>query len=363
MIRTLVFVGGDERLPWLRVAADGGITHGSAIAELTPLDPALAAETIAVVPGDAVAMHWTQLPELAPAQLLAAARMLAADVSAAPVQSTHVAIGPQGADGWRALALVDSAAMMAWLAQLAASGIDPDRMLPSPLLLAVPEAGVAVLNSGGVWQVRGHRLAFAAETELARLMTGDEIITQVDAAGWQAGLVAQAAAVQIDLRQGGFARARRWHIDRQRLRRLALAALALLAMLLATEVAMILRFGFAADRAELQLADAARSVLPRGTIITEPRAQVAARAAQLGGDGFASLAAVLVAAVRDRPALMLYSVEYAAGTGLVASMSAPGPADRDALLAAFAGAGVEARLGEPREAGGVPMVELRLSRR
>lgn len=359
MIRTLIFVGADSRLPWLRIAADGAMSHGAAITSLVVLDPAVAAETIAIVPGDAVVLHWTELPGLAPAQAQAAARLLAADVSATPLEATHVAIGPADGDGWRVLALVDSAAMADWLAQLAAAGVDPDRMLPAPLLLAEPETGVAVLDGGGDWQVRGHRLAFAAEPDLARLMIGSEIVHQIDLADWQAGLAVRLAAPQVDLRQAGFARARRWRIDRQRVRRLALAGLAVIGLLVAAQVAAILRFGFAADRAELQLADAARSVLPRGTIVTDPRAQVAARAAQLGsGKGFSALAAALVGQLRDRPALALHGLAYAPETGLVASMTAPTPADRDAIIAALDAAGLDARFGAAGEAAGTPTVEI-----
>jgi general secretion pathway protein L len=75
------------------------------------------------------------LPALAPAQALAAARLLAADVSAGPVEALHVALGPVEPDGWRALALVDTTVMQGWMARLAMAGMTPDGMVPAPLLL------------------------------------------------------------------------------------------------------------------------------------------------------------------------------------------------------------------------------------
>lgn len=364
-LRTLVLVGENDALPWLRIAGDGVVTRGDRIAALPPVDPGTEAETIAVVPGDAVVIHWVELPVLAPAQTAAAARLLAADVSATPIDATHVAIGSIERDGWRMLALVDAAAMAQWLAQLAAAGIDPDRMLPAPLLLGKPETGVAVFDGGSAWTVRGARAAFAAEPDLARLLIGDEAVHPVDTGAWQAGLAAGLAAAPLDLRQGAFARARRWPVDRRRLVRIAGLAAALAGVLIATELASILRHGFAADRTELQLADAARQALPRGTLITDPRAQVAARLAQAGADGsgFSALAGPLVAAVRDRQAVMLQSLEFSPANGMVAILVTPTAADRDAIVAALDASGIEAAFGAPREERGQPLVELRLRRR
>lgn len=360
MIRTLVFLEADGSTPWLRFAADGAMTRGGGLATLPRLDPALASEILAVLPGDTVALHWTQLPALAPAQAAAAARMLAADVSATPIELTHVALGAVESDGWRALALVDTAAMTHWLARLADAGIDPDRMVPAPLLLPLPAAGgISVLDFGGLWQVRGDRMAFAAEPELAKLLIGGETLHLLDTTAWEAALPALLSGPMLDLRQGAFSRTRLWSFDPRQLRRLPLLGLALLAAMLATDVAGTLRHGFAADRAELQLADAARSVLPRGTVITDPRAQVAARLASLGGDGagFSALAAPLLAAMRDRPATELKALSFSPETGLVAALAAPA-ADREALVASLSAAGLDATLGNERDEAGRSLVDL-----
>lgn len=348
MIRTLLFLPDDGHRWWLRFAADGSTRRGDGWPE--PTDPATAAETIAVVPGAPVALHWVDLPPLAPAQTVAAARLFAADVSATPIDTTHVAIGDSRGDARRPLALVDKALMTGWLAELAAAGIDPDRILPATLLLPPPPEGVAVLADGDQWLVRGSDRAFAAEPDLALLLIGDAPVTTLDPDAWRAGLPAALTAAGLDLRQGGFARPRRWRLDTARLRRAAVLVLAIAGTLLATSAASILRHDLAAANAERELADAARTILPRDTVIGDARAQVAARLDSLGGGtGFTTLAAPLLTAIRDRPGVSLDSLNYAAPTGLMAVLVAPDAADRAAIAALIETAGVTARMGVPRD--------------
>lgn len=359
MIRTLVF---PETGDWIRLG-QRGVTRGTGLATLRPLDPALEAETIAVVPGEAVTLHWVELPALAPAQALAAARTMAADVSAGPVEGQHVALGPAEPDGWRILALVDAARMQAWLDTIAAADLTCDRMLPAPLLLAAPDDGVAVYDAGTIRQVRGHRQAFAAEADLADLLIDGATLHPVDDAVWLAGLPAALAAPALDLRQGAFSAVRRWQPDRRRLKRLALGGLLLFGLFLATEMAATWRYVVAADRAEAQLADAARAVLPRGTVVIDPLAQVAAREAALGSTGFTTLSAPLFDVLKTLPAVAVQSIEFSPATGLMVMMSVPAPADRDAITRAMAAAGADAQFGVPGEQAGVPRIELRVQRR
>jgi general secretion pathway protein L len=359
MITTLVMVGGDRPLSWIRLSGQQ-TTHGSDTASLPPLAPEEEAETIAVLPGEAVALHWVDLPELAPAQAMAAARLLAADVSAGPVDGLHVALGPVESDGGRVLALVDMEVMEGWLAQLAAAGIVAERLVPAPMLLPVPESGVAVRADAPVWQVRGPRLAFAAEPGLAQMLIGDAPVTSIDEATWRAGLAARLAAPMLNLRQGRFSLVERWQPDVPRLKRLALAGLALFAVLLATEIAATWRFMVVADLAEARLEESARQILPRGTVVTDAKAQVAARGSQLGGAGFAGVTGPLLAVLRDLPGVTVQSMEFTPPTGLVVTMSVPAPAERDAITAAMAAAGAEAEFGVAGETDGVPRIELRI---
>ncbi len=335
----LVFLtldAADDR--WLRLAGDVVAARG---AGLPPADDGDSA-TIAVLPGDAVMLHWVDLPALAPAQALAAARLLAADVSAAPLADTHVAVA-DGA-GARPLALVDAGLMAGWVARLAAAGVVADHIVPLPLLLPLLPGVVAVLEWGGLWQVRGDTLAFAAEPALAALLLEGRETRTISVADFESGLAAALAALPIDLRQGDFAAAPRWRLEARRLRRLAVMAAALLVVLVATDLAALLRTGLAADRAEQKMGEAARAALPRGTIITDPQGQMSAELERRGDGrrGFAGLAAPLLAVLRDRPGAALRSLRYTPNGGLVAEITLPARDDRRALVAALAAAGLVA---------------------
>lgn len=348
MNRLLIFLN-DEGDHWLRLVGPEVTERGAGL-PVPMTDEAI----IAVVPGDAVALHWVALPPLAPAQAAAAARMLAADVSAVPPELTHVAIGAAGASELRPLGIVATAVMIGWLARLGDAGIVPERIVPAPLLLPEPADGVTVVAHDGLWLARGPGLALGAEPGLAALMLGDAAVTEIDTAAFEAGLAAAIAAAPLDLRQGAFAVARRWRVEPRRWRRLAVLAAALLVAVVVTDLAGLFRYSLEADRAEVALADAARAALPRGAVVTSPRADVTARLAALGagGGGFAALAAPLVSAVRDRPGVTLRSLAYAPATGLVATVATPSAGDRDAVVAGVNAAGMIATVAAPREQGG-----------
>jgi general secretion pathway protein L len=89
-------------------------------------------------------MHWLEVPAgLAPAQAAAAARLMAEEVSTQPLGDMHVAVGPE-AEGstLRAAAVVPAITMAGWLGKLQAQALDPDVVLPEPLLLRPPREGM-----------------------------------------------------------------------------------------------------------------------------------------------------------------------------------------------------------------------------
>ena len=128
----------------LSFAGQGGwllLDRGGVVVRGAP-DEVLAAtagpRTALVVPGDRVAIHWLELAEdLAPAQAAAAARLMLADASAAPLADMHVAVG-QPEDGLTPVALAP-------VARHGGVGcVGPGhRSLPSPLLLLPPPEGLS----------------------------------------------------------------------------------------------------------------------------------------------------------------------------------------------------------------------------
>jgi general secretion pathway protein L len=360
MTRWLVFP--DDGYRWLRLDGDSVVARGTELASI-PRDDTQEIEVVAVVSGTSVVIHWVELPALAPAQAYAAAQMLAADVCGGSFAATHVAVGETGCDGTRPLALVDKSVMQGWLDALAASDLVVTQIVALPLLLPAPgDIGDApfVFETAGVVHLRGHRLAASAEPALATVMLAGRDTVAIDAARFEAGLPMALSAVPLDLRQGEFALKSPVQLDRRQLRRIGAMTLAIAALWIGTQGAALLRDSLAADRVEQQAADEARAVLPRGTAIDAPRAQVAARAARLGagGQGFAELAVPLLTVMRDRASVVLQSLRYAPDTGLAAVVVTPSPEDREALATGLGSVGRMVTVGEPRGDSGATVVDV-----
>jgi general secretion pathway protein L len=131
----LVFI--DDRFEiegWLQLEGGAVVARGPALDDLPPLiDPqsGAALRVVAVVPGEATALHWLEVPAgLAPAQAIAAARLAAAEVSLQPISDMHVAVGAEGEEAMRPVAIVPALTMGGWLSKLQAAALDPDVVIP-----------------------------------------------------------------------------------------------------------------------------------------------------------------------------------------------------------------------------------------
>lgn len=298
--------------------------------------------TALAVPGQQVAIHWIELEEgLTDAQAAAAARLKLADASAAPLAGMHVAVG-RPERGLTPVAFVPAELMGQWLAAAAAVGADPELVLPSPLLLLPPQEGFVRRDSGEVGDYRGPAAAFAVEPELAAALVDGAAVENVDAQAFAAMLAEALAAPALNLRQGAFARRRQWRVERSRLRRVGLLALALALLSLAVQVAVILSYTFAADRMQAE-ADSLAAAAP-------------------GGEGarpsFAATASVLFDAVRATPNAELSRLDYRPDGSLVATVMMDGPATLAALQSRIGASGLSVEPTEQRTAGGRPAADL-----
>lgn len=370
----LLYPGWGTRAPaWLRLA-DGRIRdRGTALAAIPPRDAADGAERIVLVaPGEAVALHWIELPDLAPDQARAAARLLAADVAAEPLDRLHVAVGAaeeqalagagSGAMRARPMAMVASAALTDWLAQAQAHALDPDHVVPEPLLIPPPAADAGErhwLREDGLVVARGAASAHVAEPALAALVA-DGGAQPIDDAAFEGGLAGALAALPLDLRQGAFARRRRWRLDRGLARRLALLAALILGVTLLVQIALIARYRIEAVRQDRLAERVAAAALPRDTRIADAPAQLRARLAALrgGGLGFSASAALLFTAVRDTGGVELGALTFAPDGTLTATVTAPGAPEIAALSQRLDAAGLLVTAGEQRPGGGRQVVEL-----
>jgi general secretion pathway protein L len=344
---------------WLRLAAGDVVARG---AGLDGSDAHRPAPVVAVAPGDEVSLRWLDLPAgLSPAQAAGAARLMAAEYSAQPIDQLHVAVGGESADGaGRCVGLVPLDTMRAWLAGLEEAGFDAGRLIPETLLLPAPAEGFATWDAGPLRLYRARDEAFVAEPELGELLVAGRSAVALGDGAFEAGLAEALEQAPLDLRQGPFARRRDWRVAPARARRLAVLAAALLLVSLAVQVAAIARYNFAADEAEAELGRVAAAALPRSSGVTNPEAELTRRLAELrgGGAGFGATVGALFEAVKATPNVELTALAFAPDGTLRATAQADAPAAIEALRQRVEASGFAAEAGPPRSGGGRRVADL-----
>jgi general secretion pathway protein L len=350
---------------WLQLAGGRVIARGREPEQMPAVAEPEDGEAIfqvAVVPGHAVTLHWLVVPAgLAPAQAAAAARLMAAEVSAQPLDDMHIAVGPEAGDrAERAVALVPALVMAGWLASLARRGVDPDLILAEPLLLPAPEEGFVRYDRSGRPLFRGAFEAFSIEPELAEVIVDGAPVTVIGHEDYEAGLAAAIAAPAVNLRQGAFAKRRRWTIDWPSVRRLALLLAGILLATLAIQLALILRYTYAADRLETEARQVAGTAVAGAATAADPRARLIQRLADLrgAGAGYASITSALFAAINGVPNVELASLSYDRDGSLRATVQADSPATLTLLQERIAAGGFTAEVGPPRMGGGRQIAEI-----
>jgi len=335
---------------WLLLREGVAAARGEGLAELP-----LVRSSVLVVPGEDVTLQWLDLPlGLAPAQAQAAARLMAAEASAQPLSDMHVVAGREGEPGaLRPVALAPVASMESWLATAAATGLEPDLIIPDTALLPVPGDGYTRLDRGGIALWRGREAAFAAEPELAELLVGDAPVAEIDSAAFEAHLLAALDRPLVNLRQGLFARRRALRVEVVRVRRLGWLALALAAVTLALQVAQITVYTFAADRVEEETRRIAATALSRSPGAAGA-GDLGRRLAELrgGGVGFGAIAGATFAAVQAVPNVELASLTFGVDGTLRISVRGDSPATLDGFAQRIEAAGFAVDRTAPTSAGG-----------
>ena len=317
---------------WQRLDGARVIAAGDGWPQPDPATPLVLA-----VPGEAVALHWIDLPDLAPAQAAAAARMaLAASLGEADPQ---IAVAP--GSGLRPVAVVSRAAMAGWMADTARAGWKASAILPDSLLLPVPVTGWAVAQDDNRVLARSANAAFVAEADVAAAI--------IAAQPTNPARLALPDPLPINLLSGEYAPVARWQPAAGQIRRLALLATAVAGLWVAGDVAALLRAGAAIDAADAQTLALARPFL-NGEAGDAPAALAglkAAAQARGAAGGLAALAGPVVQALVLRPGAGLAALAYTPGGGLVAGV-AGGSGEAQALADALAQAGLAASVGTTR---------------
>lgn len=309
----LFLPSGQSPWRWLRIAGDRIAARGDGV---PGFDPEQRESAVAVAPAEAVTLHWADLPDRSTAQSVAAARLLAGDASIAPLAELHVAVGREKDGVERPIGVVSSHWMRGALAALEAEGIDPDALIPAPMLLPRPEEGYVRADLGGEGVVRGTSSGFADEARLTELVTGGVAPTVLGREELEAAIVGAVAAPTLDLRQGEFARRTRPAIDWALVRRLIWLGVAILTVTLMISLVEIVKLNIAATAMEARADALARTALPRGETVNNADRQLGERLTRMRGAGlgFSGTAAAVYAAVGAAPGAELRALAFD-GTG------------------------------------------------
>lgn len=352
----------DAPVSWLRVADGAVIAQGDDLVAIRPADDRQLAEerVIGVAPAVDVTINWAELPDLADAQARAAARLLASENSISPVDSLHVAVGEEGEGGDRLVATVDRGRMEGWLATAQSSGFDPDVVIPASLLLRRPEEGFIKADVLGETIVAGAGSVFADDEGLTPLIVGDAPVKALSNGAAEADWIAALSELPLNLRQGSFTRKRRWQLDWPLIRRLAAIGLGIVAVILAINLALILKYNFAADALELRSANLARTVVPNATSDEGAIQALDDRLAGYrgGGAGFSTTTAAIFSAVRTLPNVELTSFDFGIDGTLRIGIAAATPGDIVAFQKQLERYGFDGTSTTPQQSAGRQIVEM-----
>jgi general secretion pathway protein L len=311
MLTRLILLSPQRDAPSSYVIVDGAraIVARDALSHRTP--SVFKGRTILIVPGTEIVTRWLDLEDGPPARVAEAASVQLKDQIGAPRDSIHLAVGEPEDDGSRPVCVVDRSLMQTFIDRAAELGITPDIVIPDHLMLSPPENGVLAVAFEDTVAVRGHRLAFTAEDELASLLIGSRRRTTIEGESEiEDHLAASSERFAMNLLQQDFAAGGRGREPWGGYRRVAvLAAMAALSPLgiWATEIT---RNEASARALETRAASGARALVGNtqsGDPIRELRGRLAGLRAN---DGFMQTTAALFDAVSRAKDVELEALSY-----------------------------------------------------
>ncbi|MEC3911305.1 type II secretion system protein GspL [Sphingobium sp. CR2-8] len=354
----------DAEPRWMRVV-DGALVQSGVganwlaacgIAELPPQ-----ARVMLVPPAALVTLYWTTHPDLPVRQGRAAARLAA--LAGGLVPADHLfAVADAQDDPARPhiVAVAARADMQHWLLQAQHHGLDPDIIMPAPLLLPEPEEGFTRGAIGGETVLRGVDLTLTADMALPGLI-GDAAILDVPAGVVEGRAIAALDAPPLDMRQGDFAkRVRRAAVDSRAVGRIALwSGLILLASLMIALIG-IAKQHMEASRLDRESLAQAQQVLLGATdpaqALVEMEGKLAARGA--GARAFTAPVAGLLSAMQDAPGVVVTSLSRDADGMVRATLASAKADDINLVLLALQAAGFTITATPSQDPGGRTLADI-----
>ncbi|WP_298398297.1 type II secretion system protein GspL [Sphingobium sp.] len=354
---------GDAQPIWMRVV-DGALAQSGAGANwLAACGVAALPEKARVMlmpPAAQVALHWIAHPDLPVRQGRAAARLAALAASILPADQMFAATDSND-DPARphVVAVASRVDMQHWLLWAQHHGLDPDMIVPAPLLLPEPEAGFARARIGSETVLRGADMALTADMALPALI-GDAPIADATPGMVEGRMIAALDAPPLDLRQGDFAKRVRRSMDKRALGRVALWSGLLLLVCLTIALIGIVKQHVEASRLDSESVALARQVLPGASdaaqALVELEGRLAARGA--GGRAFTAPVSGLLAAMQDAPGVALTSLSRDPDGMIRATLAAAKAEDINTVLLALQAAGFTITATPSQDPGGRTLADI-----
>ncbi|WP_420144759.1 type II secretion system protein GspL [Sphingobium sp.] len=353
----------DGRPHWMRVTDGSIVQSGDGANWLAACGIAALpdqARVMLVPPAALVTLHWLSYPELPFRQGRAAARLAALSKGIVPADQLFAAtdLNEDPANA-HIVAVASRADMQYWLLWAQHHGLDPDIILPAPLLLPEPDSGFTGAMIGGDRLLRGVDVAMTLDMALPQLI-GDARIVDVSNGAIEGRAIAALDNPSLNLRQGDFAKRMRQALDQRAIGRIALwSGLILLLSLL---IALI---GIAKQHMEIARLDRdsvaqAQQVLPGASdatqALTEMEGRLAARGA--GGRAFTAPVAALFSAMQDAPGVAVTSLSRDADGMVRATLAAAKADDINSVLLAIQVAGFTITATPSQDPGGRTLADI-----
>ena len=318
------------------------------------------ATVLLVPPAGLVTLNWTEHPDLAPRQGRAAARLGALAQGIVPADQLFAA-ADENEDPARPhlVAVAARSDMQHWLLWAQHHGLDPDIILPAPLLLPEPAEGLHRATIGGEAVLRGRDMALAGDMALPGLID-EAAVRDVPVDTVNALAIAALERPPIDLRQGDFAKRVRRPVDKRTLQRIMVwSGLILLASLLIALIG-IARQNIAASNLDAQSLALARQVVPGASDLDQAEAEIERKLAARGAGAYAFTAPVagLLSALQDAPGVSLTALSRDPDGMIRATLAAAKADDINQVLLALQAAGFMVTATPSQDPGGRTLADI-----
>lgn len=361
----ILFLPEAAELPsrWMRVIDGALVQSGEGANWLAACGIAALPEqarVLLVPPAALVTLHWASYPDLPARQGRAAARLAVLASGLLPADQLFAAADENEDPATpHVIALASRSDMQHWLLWAQHHGLDPDIIVPAPLLLEAPQAGFHRAVIGGTSVLRGVDLALPEDMALPELVA-DAAINDVAPGIIEGRAIAALDQPPLDLRQGDFAKRVRPVLDRRALQRIALWTGCILLILLLTTLVSVARQHMEASRLDRESLALAQQVLPNATDAAQAQVELESRLAARGAGGraFTAPVAALLAAMQDAPGVALTSLSRDPDGMVRATLASAKAEDINIVLLALQAAGFTITATPSQDPGGRTLAEI-----